>query len=95
MINTYRVPTKGSLCMIYATRPGDVANEEARMTVKLIEHMERCLTQKGSILLPDDIWFFDHPNQICEVAPRITFKMVIGPEGFEYKDEQTILLENK
>ena len=41
--NNYRIPTKGSLCMIYATRPGDSAYEEARMTVKFIEHMEKCL----------------------------------------------------
>ena len=32
----YRVPTKSSLCMIYATRPGDLAYEDARMTVKFI-----------------------------------------------------------
>ena len=57
--------------------------------------MENCLKEKGSILLPDDIWFFDHPDQTCEVAPRITFKMVIGPEGFEFKDEKELLQEIK
>ena len=83
--------------MIYATRPGDVAFENARMTLKLIEHMRNCLRdkEKGWILFPDDIVFFDYPTLTCEVAPRITFKMVIGREGFEYKDGKEILEENK
>ena len=57
--------------------------------------MENFLKEKGRIVLPDDIFFFDHPDQKCEVAPRITFKMVIGPAGFVYKDEQAIIQENK
>ena len=50
-------PKKGSLCMIYATRPGDVAFERERMTLKLIKHMKEFLNdkEKGWILLPDDI----------------------------------------
>ena len=81
--------------MIYATRPGHKAYEDARMTVKLTKHMENCLMEKGSILFPDDIWLFDHPDQTCEVVPRITFKMVIGPEGFAFKDEKELLQEIK
>ena len=67
------------------------------MTLKLVEHMRECLRdkEKGWILLPDDIFFFHYPTQTCEVAPRITFKMVIGREGFEYKDGNSILQENK
>ena len=91
----YIAPKRGSLCMLYATRPGDTALVQAKMTPKLCEYLEKLLEEKGRIVLPDDIFFFDHPDQKCEVAPRITFKMVIGPEGFVYKDEETILQENQ
>ena len=81
--------------MIYATRPGDLALVSEKMTFKLVAHMEECLNEKGSILFPDDINYFDHPKQICEVNPRITFKMAIGKENFVYKDEKSLLVENK
>ncbi len=80
--------------MIYAARPGDPAYVSGNMTQKLIKQMVCCLNEKRWILFPDDIQYFD-PDQICEVAPRITFKMAIGLDGFEYKDELTILRENK
>ena len=91
----YSAPKKGSLCMIYATRPGDSALVSAKMTYKLVAHMENCLKENGMILFPDDISYFDHPDQTCEVCPRITFKMVLAEEGFVYKDEKTLLQENK
>ena len=80
--------------MIYAARPGDPAFVNANMTLKLIKQIECCLKEKGRVLFPDDIQYFD-PDQTCEVAPRITFKMAIGPAGFSYKEETELLVENK
>ena len=81
--------------MIYATRPGYTALVSAKMTFKLVAHMEDCLNEKGMILFPDDISYFDHPDQICEVNPRITFKIAMAKENFEYKDEKLLIDENK
>ncbi len=81
--------------MIYATRAGDFAAVAEKMTFKLVAHMEECLKEKGMILFPDDINFFDHPKQICEVAPRLTFKMVLAKENFVYNDELSVIEENQ
>ena len=58
----YTTPTKGSLCMIYATKPGELAEVLEKITFKLVARMEECLKEKGAILFPDDIIYFDHPS---------------------------------
>jgi len=45
--------------MIYAARPGDPAFVNANMTLKLVDHIECCLKEKGRVLVPDDILYFD------------------------------------
>ena len=51
--------------MIYATGPGDTVLVDDRMTTKLCDYMENLLKEKGRIVLPDDILYFDHPSQKC------------------------------
>lgn len=45
------------------------------------------MKEKKSIVFPDDIFYFDHPKLVCEVNPRITFKMAVGPEAFVDENE--------
>lgn len=42
-VNKYVAPKHGSICMIYAARPGDPAYVSANMTLKLINQIECCL----------------------------------------------------